>query len=198
MDRGNQPARKPAPEPVVLALQKATEKKHGGARLGAGRKPGLRPIVLHRERGEHRTDLPVLITLRRASATPSLRSERIHRILRESVRATEPLGFRIVRYSIDDEHMHLVVEADNAKVLSTAMRSFIIRAAVLVNYALHGRRQGRVWTKERYRIRELGTPCDVRRALERMDGDHGEGVPPRTWLLREGWRRPTSELAPLG
>lgn len=202
LDWGTEPARKPAPAPVALSLAKASEKTHGGARRGAGRKPGPRPIILHRDRGEHRGDLPVLITLRSASTMPSLRVERVQQILHESVRDTKRDGFRIVRYSIHDRHMHVLVEADDTTTLSTSMRSFVIRAAMRINYELHGRRQGDVWTGERYRSRALKKTSEVRHALRYLLGedgqsesDVGEGEPAQTWRARWAWRRPAPAFA---
>jgi REP element-mobilizing transposase RayT len=204
MGWGQEPARKPTPQPVQLSMAHVRPTGRGGRRANSGRKPGLRPTVLHRERGEHRADRPVLITLRRAKTMSSLRTERAHRILRETIRATQRDTFRIIHYTVQDDHLHLIVEAENADSLSNAMRSFTIRAAVRINYELFGRRQGRVWT-ERYRMRELSTPSEARGALRFVlanDMKHGNGkagaravldgaaavlAMPRTWLMRDGW-----------
>jgi REP element-mobilizing transposase RayT len=60
--------------------------------------------------------------MRRAPGLPSLRSERLHNLLREAIRATRREGFRIVHYSVQADHVHLVIEADDATILSNGMR----------------------------------------------------------------------------
>ena len=87
----------------------------GGRRAGAGRKRGLRPNVVHRPRERHRRHQPVHVTLRRAKGVPSLRTERLTRLFRDSVRATSRTrrgAFRVTDFSIQHDHIHLIVEAD--------------------------------------------------------------------------------------
>src|SRR6185436_7068953 len=57
----------------------------GGRRAGAGRKPAARRKVDHAKRADHATWCPVHITLRRAKGLPSLRSELLHRAIRDVV-----------------------------------------------------------------------------------------------------------------
>lgn len=94
----------------------------GGPRANSGRKAGARPKVRHRARPTHVATSPVHVTMRRAPGLPSLRSERLHNLLREAIRATRREGFRIVHYSVQADHVHLVIEADDATILSNGMR----------------------------------------------------------------------------
>jgi REP element-mobilizing transposase RayT len=106
---------------------------------------------------------PSHVTLRLRSVTPSLRCRRFLRELRPSLRkACERGGFRVVHYSVQRNHLHLLVEsagkealgrgmkAISARVARAAQRSFGLRGPVL-----HGR----------YHLRILRTPREVRRAL---------------------------------
>jgi REP-associated tyrosine transposase len=151
----------------------------GGRRAGAGRKRGLRPNVPHRPREVHRDDQPVHVTLRRAKGLPSLRSERLERVVRGAMRATTRArngAFRVTDYSIQNDHVHLIVEADEVSEhgehvgLSRAMRSFVIRLALRLNKEL-GRIRGRVWS-DRFHARELTSPSEVRKALVYLLGNH--------------------------
>jgi len=65
-------------------------------------------------------------------------------------------GFR------QDDHLHLIVEADDTRALGRGLRGLAIRVARAVNRAL-GRR-GRVWG-DRYHARALTTPREVRHCL---------------------------------
>lgn len=135
----------------------------GGARPGAGRKPGPRPPTPHRARPEHDAKHPVLATLE-TSVAP-LRSERVFPVLRDAIaRAARILGehFRVVHFSVDAKHVHLLVEAENRRWLSSGMSGLSIRTAHAINTLLG--RHGRVW-EDRWRGKALTTPREVRDAL---------------------------------
>jgi putative transposase len=135
----------------------------GGARPGAGRKPGPNPATPHRARPEHDPAHPVLVTLT-TSAVP-LRSQRVFPTVRDAIaKAARHLGehFRIVHFSVDAKHVHLLVEATNRRWLSSGISGLAIRTAHAVN-ALLGR-SGKFWS-DRVRGRELTTAQEVRDAL---------------------------------
>jgi hypothetical protein len=73
----------------------------------------------------------------------------------------EPGDFRIIGYSTQYDHMHMLVEASNQRTLSAGMRSVAIRIARMVN-RLVGRR-GRFWA-DRWHGRALTSPRQVRTA----------------------------------
>jgi putative transposase len=154
--------RRPASPQRTLA--EAPTRGRGGVRAGAGRKPkDGRTNVRHARRPPHSRWVPVHVTLRRAKGLPSLRSEVLHAQLKAVIRRGGREGFRIVEYSVQHDHVHLIVEAEDRKVLSGAMRSFAIRASRSVNRGLR-RRRGRVWG-DRYHRHDLGSPPEVRHAL---------------------------------
>jgi hypothetical protein len=76
--------------------------------------------------------------------------------------ARQRLGARLVQYSIQSNHLHLIVEAEGRLALSRAMQGLAVRLARRLN-AQMGRR-GRVFA-DRFHARALRTPLEVRRAL---------------------------------
>src|SRR5256712_7976967 len=191
----------------------------GGRRPGAGRKPaGPRPGVPHRRRPLHHRGQPVHVTLRAVRGLPSLRGMRLFRALRSGLAAASAATFRVVHFSVQTNHVHLLVEAEGPRALGRGMQGLGIRLAKAINRRL-GRR-GRVWA-ERYHGRALRTPREVRHGLVyvllngRKHGVIGRGIDPcssgpwfggwrggvepspdpapaarpRTWLLRVGWGR---------
>jgi putative transposase len=136
----------------------------GGRRKGAGRKAGARRVVVRERRPVLGRAVPSHVTLRRAKGLPSLRAERLHGVLKSVVRGMAREGFRIVEYSVQHDHVHLIVEAEDAATLSSGMRSFAIRAARRLNRDGLGGRRGRVWG-DRYHRHDLPTPTEVRNAL---------------------------------
>ena len=191
----------------------------GGRRVGAGR-PAASPRrpVPHRRRGRHDRHTPVHVTLRAAPGIPSLRCARAFASVREALGCESGAGFRLLQWSVQADHVHLLVEADSAARLVRGCQGLALRLAKAVNRVL-GRR-GAVWG-DRYHARPLRTPREVRAALvyvlqnwfKHVRGAHGVdpmssavwfdgwrvapprpvgAVPvraPRTWLARVGWLR---------
>jgi REP-associated tyrosine transposase len=145
-----------------LALPKTSG--WGGKRPGAGRPRRLaRAATPHRARPVHRAGEPVHVTLR--AAVRGLRSQFLFPSVRLAISAATrraPERFRIVHFSVQDDHVHLLVEAKNARELSSGMRGLAIRVARCVNDLL--RRRGRFWA-DRWHGRALGSPREVRNAF---------------------------------
>jgi REP-associated tyrosine transposase len=136
----------------------------GGRREGAGRKPREpgRARTPHRARPEHEAAHPVHVTLRARKRAPYLRAERPFRAVREGIAEASSAGFRVVHFSVQPDHVHLIVEARDARSLSSGMRGLAIRVARKVNRRV-GRR-GPLWG-DRWYGRALGTPREVRTAI---------------------------------
>jgi REP element-mobilizing transposase RayT len=135
----------------------------GGPRPGAGRPRGPRPRVWHRSRGKLAVRCPVHVTLRVRPDVPSLRTVSVVREFRRSLaEASERGNFRVPHYSMQGDHLHLIVEADDVRALANGMKSIGARLARAVNRVLG--RSGPV-LDGRYHHRVLRTPREVRRAL---------------------------------
>jgi REP element-mobilizing transposase RayT len=177
----------------------------GGARRGAGRKAGARACTPHRARPPHRRGEPVHVTLR-ARLAP-LRSQFLFPVVRLALaRASRraPERFRIVHFSVQRDHLHLIVEAEDERALSSGMRSVAIRVARYVNDVLS--RRGPLWA-ERWHGRALRSPREVRHALVYVLANFRKhatralpaGVDPfSSALWFDGWRgfRPGSRAGP--
>lgn len=179
MARGsNEPAAKRVirgAQPRQLSL--AFPSRWGGARAGAGRKRGARGMVRHRARPAHAAAEPVHVTMR-ARIAP-LRSQFVFptvrlALLRAGRRA--PTRFRILQFSVQRDHLHLIVEAQDKQALSRAIQGLAIRVARYVNDLL-GRR-GPLWA-DRWHGRALQTPREVRNALAYVLGNFRKHAAPR-------------------
>jgi putative transposase len=76
--------------------------------------------------------------------------------------ARERFGVRIIHYSIQGNHLHLIVEAESVASLSRAMQGLGIRMAKRLN-RLSGRHGG-VFV-DRYHAHPLKTPREAKRAV---------------------------------
>ena len=191
----------------------------GGARRGAGRKrSSVRPRIPHVARERHDARAPLHVTLRLREGLPSLRRNLTRAcLLRSLVDGRERFGFRLNQFSLQSNHVHLIVEADDARALSRGMKGLAVRFARALNRLW--KRKGSVFS-DRFHARALRTPREVRSALvyvlqnAKHHGLRLLGVDPyssgpwfegwkqgivlvsdgpatraRTWLLRMGWRK---------
>jgi hypothetical protein len=117
----------------------------------------------HGKRERFGRPLPAHVTLRMRSDVPSLRLVPIVREIERTfaVGCNRP-GFRLVHYSLQGNHAHLVVEAQDQAALGRGMKAIGARLARAVNRV--ARRRGPV-VAERYHMRLLPTPKEVRNAL---------------------------------
>jgi REP element-mobilizing transposase RayT len=94
---------------------------------------------------------------------PSLRTVRLVRELERSFAAACDRGrFRLVHYSIQNDHVHAIVEAASQRDLACGMKSIGARIARAVNRIFP--RRGPVLA-DRYHLHILRTPREVRHAL---------------------------------
>jgi len=168
----------------------------GGQRPGAGRKPASgRKGVPHRARPAHSAAHPVHVTLR--STFRPLRSQHVFPTLCLAIKGAterEASRFRILHFSVQRDHVHLIVEASDKRALSSGIRSVAIRIALCVNELL--RRRGRFWA-DRWHGRDLASPRQVRNAFSYVltnfrkheKSGVGHGVDPFSSGSRfDGWR----------
>ena len=182
----------------------------GGYRPGAGRpkKPGAG--VPHTRRPALVARHPVHVTARVRDEAARLRSRALCRIILHALGAgRERDGFRLVHFTVQCNHVHLIAEASDAMALARGIQGLTIRIARAVNRALQ--RNGKVFA-DRYHAHQLRSPRETANAIAYVLGNahvHAarRGRPirpdaidplssaanrqfvaePHTWLLRIGW-----------
>jgi putative transposase len=200
----------------------------GGARKGAGRRVpvGRRRRVAHVKRPVHKACNPLHVTMRARDGVPSLRAPRVFVAVREALVASRKDTFQVVEFSVQRDHMHLVVEADDEGALTSGMNGLSVRCAKAINRAAG--RGGRVWA-DRYHCEPKHNARMVRVVLgyvlynlKKHDPEHAPDIDrcssapwftgfdrpvpgwagrsplpaPRTWLLRGGWMKAGGPLSP--
>jgi REP element-mobilizing transposase RayT len=192
----------------------------GGKRHGAGRpQVNRRKSEPHRARAKLARTAPVHVTVRTTAAVGALRRHRGYRAFHRALRRVAARAdFRVVHLSIQNAHVHFLVEADDERALACGMQALQISAARALNAEL-GRR-GNVFV-DRYHPRVIASPRQARSALAyilnnwrkhgtdrahpswRVDPyssavsfyDDAPSYPvlpvcrAQTWLLRIGWAR---------
>jgi len=167
----------------------------------------------------------VLVTLRARTEVDYLRRGDALAAMERALSRANKAWFRIFAWSVQTDHVHLVVEADSRLALIRGVQGLAVRCAKAVNKGLG--RKGAVWD-HRYHARRLKTPSEVRAALVYVllnfrkhlraapgidpcsSGPWFEGwtlrprpppgpppvAPARTWLAREGWLRAGGPIDP--
>jgi len=134
-------------------IQQPLFKRRGGKRAGAGRPltPGrYRASESHRVRPKITKATPVLVTLRVVEQLYVLRTRDAYKAVRRAmVCIYKRRDCRIVGISIEQSHVHLLVEAHDKSALSRGMQAFQISAAKQLN-AMYSRWRG-IPFKERRR-----------------------------------------------
>jgi REP element-mobilizing transposase RayT len=150
--------------PTQLALD-LTAPTWGGTRDGAGRKRlANKHDASHETRPEHVARFPVHVVLRTRREVKRLRRGYVLRKVRRALHvvAAREDGFRVVHMSIQHNHLHLLVEAENKLALSRGMQAFAISAARAINRSQN--RTGKVFAF-RYHATAITSRRQTRHAL---------------------------------
>jgi REP element-mobilizing transposase RayT len=91
-----------------------------------------------------------------------MREQSTFSCVRRQIRAAQQRYLRIVHFSVQSNHLHLLVEANDSGRLSAGMKGFGVRLARHLNRLLGS--SGNV-VADRYHARALQTPREVRNAL---------------------------------
>jgi REP element-mobilizing transposase RayT len=216
----------------------------GGRRKGSGRKRTVHTLGKGKRYERHVTRAaidrrqPQHVTFSVVSDITSLRTMDMYAVVKHAIRVSQRDDFQIVHHSVQGNHIHLAVEADDNVAMAKGMKSFAASFTQRTNAAMSKRlgvrRKGRV-IADRYHVVPITSVRGVRNALcyifnnwrhhaqstrntvglyegrldpyssaiwfegwkERTtpeihvpaDYDPPPRPEPRTWLLREGWRR---------
>jgi len=138
--------------------------RHGGARRGAGRKQtGVKRGGPHRARPALSSRHGVHVALRCVRGVPRLRQACMYHAIRRVLARYLGCGeFRVVHISLQHNHIHLIVEARDARALTRGMQGFAINAARAINRAWG--REGKVFAY-RYHATQIKTASYARNAI---------------------------------
>ena len=138
--------------------------------------------------------------MRAQAGLPSFRSDKlVYRAVRGALAEGQKTAFRVVHFSVQSNHLHLIVEASNKETLSRGMQGLTVRMARAVNRAMDAR--GSVFL-DRYHAHELKTPRETRAALLYVlqnwakHGSGGAYDPLSSAVWFDGWSRPPTEETP--
>jgi REP element-mobilizing transposase RayT len=162
----------------------------GGKRRGAGRpRRSARPLVPHQRRARVPGRFPLHITITVCEHVPDLRGRFVLPLIEAVLaRYKDRAGFRIVHYSVQGNHIHLIVEAPGGRdAVARAMKAIKVSIARRLNKLTFS--EGTVWA-DRYHDSILDKPRKVRNALGYVLNNG------RRHRVRGAWRRHRDRVDP--
>jgi len=152
----------PTKKSKTIQLDLFTNRGRGGRRRGAGRPPCKDSLQRHQTRPEFKSTEPLHLNIKLIKGLPTLRAKNKFKLIKRAILKARVRGLRIIHFSIQSNHLHLLIESENKRELGRGMQSFCISLAKSLNGFL--KRQGKVFM-ERYHLHILKTPTEVRNAL---------------------------------
>ena len=168
--------------------------RRGGRRPNAGAPRKAGSGVSHARRAKLSSSYPVQITLKLRAGLPSMRRKAAyHAILDAFYAGRDRFGFRLNQYTVQSNHLHMIVEATDRTALSRGMQGLTIRIAKALNRTWA--RKGKVFN-DRYHDHILRTPTEVRNSIRYVLCNHerhghsitGRPDPYASALWFDGWK----------
>lgn len=127
----------------------------GGRRPGSGRKRVHSRGVAHRSRDKIKLRTPMHINFKYRAY---IKNKECLRLLKRAIVNSRAMGLRVIHFSMQTNHIHLIVEAENNEILTRGMRSLTITFA-------KGLKKGQV-QMQRYHLHVLKTLQEARNAIQ--------------------------------
>lgn len=141
---------------LTLNLYRGT---HGGRRPNSGKKRKHSPGVSHKGREEIKPIYPLHVNFK---YNTYIKSEAVFEIFIKSLRNARSHGIFILQYSIQSNHIHLIIEAESNSHLETGMRSLTSTMVKLIQSLKHITGPIQI---ERYHLHVLKTPAETLNAF---------------------------------
>jgi REP element-mobilizing transposase RayT len=140
-----------------------------------GRPPKKGALLPHRARPAVSPEHPHHVTVRMRKGTWNLRSQRAFARIESALLGVRNSrsDFRVVHYSVQGNHVHMLVEGDDRRSFSNGMRALLIRMAKQLNIMMDA--EGPRFA-DRYHERALTSPRQVRIVLRYVLANHARHV----------------------
>ncbi|MBC7712718.1 MAG: transposase [Rhizobacter sp.] len=135
---------------------------------GAGRKAIHDKGIRHIEREAIKKDTVLHLTLKITREKAALKNKMILKCLHHSIKKARGLGLKVIQYTLEYDHIHLLVEASDKVQLGIGMQSLGISLSKGINKIKA--QKGKVF-KNRYHFRKLSTPKEIKNVLNYILGN---------------------------
>lgn len=133
----------------------------GGKRKGAGRK-NRSGTLNHLKRQRVNPKAPIHVTMKLREGLPNIQCPEMHEKFKSGLRKAKALGLRVIHYTVERNHIHMMIECSNNSSLSRGMKSLGASFGRAIRAFAGGK--GPVF-KERFHMRVVKTPMEVRNVI---------------------------------
>jgi REP element-mobilizing transposase RayT len=135
---------------------------------GAGRKAIHDKGIRHTKREMIKKDTVLHLTLKIEKNKANLKNKSILKALQHSIKKARSLGLKVIHYTLEYDHVHLLIEASDKISLGKGMQSLGISFSKGINKIK--KQTGKVF-KTRYHFRKLNSPREIKNALNYILGN---------------------------
>jgi REP element-mobilizing transposase RayT len=121
-------------------------------RKGAGRPAIHDPGIRHTGRPKLKKSASLHLTVKVRKNKADIKNKSILMILKRAIQNARKQGLKVIHYTLEYDHVHLLIEADNNFVLGKGMQAFGVTMAKAINRAK--KLSGSVY-KTRYHFRQI-------------------------------------------
>lgn len=129
---------------------------------GAGRPAIHDPGIRHTSRPLLKRLSSLHLTVKIKKNKAGIKNKSVLRILRRAILNARRQGLRVIHYSLEYDHIHLLIEADNNHILNKGMQSFGVTFSKAINRMR--KLKGGVY-KHRYHFRQISSSKELKNVL---------------------------------
>lgn len=135
---------------------------------GAGRPAKNDRGIRHIARDEFNRLTVLHLTIKIDKSKAGLKNKQTLKVMWNAIKKARMIGLKIIHYTLEYDHVHLLVEADSKAELGSGMQSFGITFSKGINKLKKAK--GQVY-KTRYHLRKLKTPAEVKNVIQYILGN---------------------------
>lgn len=128
----------------------------------AGRKAIHHPNIRHIERPKFKKARSLHLTIKVRENKADIKSKRLLKSLHHAIKRARLMKLRVIHYTLEYNHVHILVEADNHQRLHKGMQAFGISFSKAINRSK--RMKGTVY-KHRYHFRQICSSRELKNVL---------------------------------
>ena len=129
---------------------------------GAGRPARHDPGIRHTKRPNLKKPTSLHLTVKIKKNKAEIKNKSVLAILKRAIVNARKQGLKVIHYSLEYDHVHLLIEADNNLILGKGMKAFGVTFAKAINRLK--KLKGEVY-KHRYHFRRISSSKELKNVM---------------------------------
>lgn len=128
----------------------------------AGRKAIHDPGIRHTHRPVFKKPASLHLTIKIAKEKSNLKNKEVLSILKRAILNSRKMGLRVIHFTLEYDHIHLLIEAENNHLLGKGMQSFGVTLSKAINKLK--KTSGQVY-RHRYHFRKITSARQLKNVM---------------------------------